>query len=186
MGFNLTEPLIKTPQNFYNSICWVFILMTTFLFLGVSIYHICMLYKNSKLSISALKERKSILISLIMLFVGVFFMIACIHMTYTETFTNQFIQCIIPKYSATTTYSIFKALMYIVFVIRLKNIFDKNTFVHYSKIWLNICSAFNQYPQLIQIWINVGSVFNQHLQLIKIWINICLVFNQYLQLIKIR
>ena len=133
-----TKPLIEIPYDIYNPICWIVVLTVTLLLLIITIYHLVITYKNGKLSIAKLKEQPTISLSFILLLMSLIFMGVCIHMNYAETFTIYLWECEIPKYTATLFYTSYKAMLYIILVKRLSNVFATTQFINYSKKWIII------------------------------------------------
>ena len=155
------------PYNIYNVICWIITTICAFLMLIIFIYHFRKAYQHNSgiLSFKKIKSKPSIYVSFGMLFMGLIFLMSCIHMTYAETYPLSRLQCGLIKYTTFITYTIFKALLYIILIIRLWMIFHGTSLINYKKRWLVILGIIVIFWTIIENVTNhmwTTSIYNEH------------------------
>ena len=138
MAFDLTQALVDVPNNIFNIISWLVVIISALLIIAIAVYHIISSNKHDKISIKKIKEKPSLYLSFILIFISVIYGIIIIHMTKAETFSMYSIECEIPRWTFSLSYTSFKSVLYIILVARVWKLFKGKSFVKFSRKWLQV------------------------------------------------
>ena len=151
---NTLIPFITIQRDIYNLICWITTCTCSMLLLMIGIYHSIQTVrfsapiagdKNSR------NKQNSVYLSFLLITVALIFEAISIHMTYTETYPLSLIHCELVKWLPTISYTLFKALVYEILVVRLWITFGQKT---YSTKWLIL------WLFLMMIWTAFTNILN--------------------------
>eukprot|EP01084_Bolivina_argentea_P222444 376518_1 len=126
----MDEPLIFLPDSLKELLCKIFPVISMVLLISVGLYHVISLKKHKGLN----TYTKSLYLSLLLLLCGIFTLTGLTLQTFTPYKHNIF--CKLSQFGGISSYISFKAVLYLLFVVRLKECYQNSVIRQNSTVLL--------------------------------------------------